>query len=77
MPYAFFRSLPDTHKFALLRATRNVVGPLAELDQRDWDKVAEEFEKILGKVKRCQCIGIFSKIRADVLPLRGPLLKAI
>lgn len=77
MPYAFFRSLPDTHKFALLRATRNVVGAMVMLDQCDWDKVAEEFEKILSRVKRCESIAIFSKIKADAIPLRGPLLKAI
>ncbi|OWZ57483.1 hypothetical protein J007_01376 [Cryptococcus neoformans] len=52
MPYSLFRSLPDTHKFALLRATRNVAGPLVVLDQCDWDKVAEDFEKILSEVKR-------------------------
>lgn len=77
MPYAFFRSLPDTHKFALLRATRNVVRAMVMLDQCDWDKVAEEFEKILSRVKRCESIAIFSKIKADAIPLRGPLLKAI
>ncbi|KIR32865.1 hypothetical protein I352_04802 [Cryptococcus deuterogattii MMRL2647] len=59
MPYAFFRSLPDTHNFALLRATRNVVGPMVMLDQCDWDKVAEEFEKILSKVKRCEHCDFF------------------
>lgn len=52
MPYSLFKSLPDTHKFALLRATRNVAGPLVVLDQCDWDKVAEDFEKILSEVKR-------------------------
>lgn len=71
MPYSLFRSLPDTHKFALLRATRNVAGPLVVLDQCDWDKVAEDFEKILSEVKRCERIVISSKIRADVLPSRG------
>lgn len=76
MPYSFFRSLPDTHKFALLRATRNIVGPLVVLDRCNWDKVAEEFEKILSDVKRCERTTISSKIRADVRPSTGRVLKA-
>lgn len=40
-------------------------------------KLQKSLKKSWVKVKRCESIGIFSKIRADVLPLRGPLLKAI
>ncbi|WVQ78512.1 hypothetical protein IAT38_000598 [Cryptococcus sp. DSM 104549] len=51
MPFEFFRSLPDEHKFALLRATRNVgMGSGVKLDGCDWEKVATEFEKVLKEV---------------------------
>ncbi|WVO14079.1 hypothetical protein L204_101706 [Cryptococcus depauperatus] len=52
MPFSFFKTLPDEYKFALMRATRSVVGSAVVLDQCDWDKVAGEFEKILCEVKQ-------------------------
>ncbi|WWD16143.1 hypothetical protein CI109_100568 [Kwoniella shandongensis] len=64
MPFDYFKTIPDEHKFALLRATRNVcasspkstktnVGVAVALDGGcDWDKVAEEYQRILGEIYR-------------------------
>ncbi|KAK8869595.1 hypothetical protein IAR55_000162 [Kwoniella newhampshirensis] len=58
VPYDYFCSLPKQHKFALLRATRNVntsMGFAVELDGGfDWDKVAEEYKRILEEISKSQ-----------------------